>query len=73
MLWYILVIYLVIGVMVTAPLLYAGAAERYSEIAEENLGDNGVMFALGLGALLNVIIWPYWVGYMIYQMHFVND
>ena len=70
---YILAIYLVIGIVTVIPYLYAGAAKRHSEIAEEDLGDNGVMFGLGLGALLNVIVWPYWIGYVIYRVHFVND
>lgn len=48
-------------------------AEGHSEIAEEDLGDNAVIFGLGLGILLNVIVWPYWIGYVIYQVYFVND
>ncbi len=70
---YILAIYLIIGIITVIPYLYVGVAEGHSEIAEEDLGDNAVIFGLGLGVLLNVIVWPYWIGYVIYQVHFVND
>ena len=70
---YILAIYLVIGIMVAGPLVLIGAAERHSEIAEKDISDNGIMFGLCLGALIGVVIWPYWVLSYIYRMYFVND
>lgn len=69
---YILLIYLVIGIMVSGPLTLIGAAEKHSEIADADISDNAIMLGFCLGALFSVIIWPYWVLSHIYRMYFCD-
>lgn len=69
MLWYILIIYLAIGVIVTGPLTYIGALIEQPEITREDLRDLKFWIGHGLGSLLAVIVWPYWIGRIIYYAY----
>ena len=69
MLWYILIIYLAIGVIITGPLIYVGALVEQPEITREDLCDLKLLIGRGLGSLLAVIIWPFWIGLIIYYAY----
>lgn len=68
---YIILIWIVIGIITTLP--FAIIAEEFGGYRifndEDNL-NNMTVFAIGLGMLIAVIIWPYYLGVYIYEAYF---
>ena len=70
---YIILIYMVIGIMTVVPFLVVGEEFGNRRIIIIDDGCDGWnMFAIGLGALLCVIIWPYYIGMYVYGAYFEN-
>lgn len=68
---YILVIYLIIGIIAVAPLAIYGVYATIVDKEDINLfGDSLHMLGMGLGMLFCVIIWPYYVGYVGWKTYF---
>ena len=68
---YIILIWIVIGIITTLP--FAIIAEEfggYRILNEEDDLNNLTVFAIGLGMLISVIIWPYYLGVYIYEAYF---
>ena len=59
----IILIYLVIGIMVTAPffIIEIKFGDFLDLFEEYEITDTLTMLEFGIGALVSVIIWPYWV------------
>ena len=71
----IILIYLVIGIMVSVPfsiigLKFGHCLDRFDE---DNITDSATMLGFGLGALVSVIIWPYWVAICVYEIYLNSD
>lgn len=64
--------YLIIGIVVIAPLFMLGMNDITLNIEEMNIGDKE-LFMFGIGMLSHVIIWPYWLGKLLYNAHIKND
>ena len=67
---YIILIWIVIGIITTLP--FAIIAEEfggYRILNEENDLNNLTVFAIGLGMLICAIIWPYYLGVYIYEAY----
>ena len=68
---YIILIWIVIGIITTLP--FAIIAEEfggYRILNEEYDLNNLTVFAIGLGMLIGAIIWPYYLGVYIYGAYF---
>lgn len=68
---YIILIWIVIGIITTLP--FAIIAEEfggYRILNEEEGLNNLTVFAIGLGMLICAIIWPYYLGAYIYEAYF---
>ena len=71
MLAYIILIWIVIGIITTLP--FAIIAEEfggYRILNEEDDLNNLTVLAIGLGMLISAIIWPYYLGVYIYEAYF---
>ena len=67
---YIILIWIVIGIITTLP--FAIIAEEfggYRILNEEDDLNNLTVFAIGLGMLICAIIWPYYLGVSIYAAY----
>lgn len=67
---YIILIWIVIGIITTLP--FAIIAEEfggYRILNEEYDLNNLTVFAIGLGMLICAIIWPYYLGVYIYEAY----
>lgn len=67
---YIILIWIVIGIITTLP--FAIIAEEfggYRILNEEDDLNNLTVFAIGLGMLICAIIWPYYLGVYIYEAY----
>ena len=68
-------IYLIIGIVTIYPLALLGVAIDETKI--EELKEKGFDFwflsGVGLGGLLSVITWPYWILYIIYKIYISDD
>ena len=71
----IALIYLVIGIMVAAPFSIIGIkfGDFLDRFDEDKITDSATMLGFGLGALVSVIIWPYWVAIGVYEAYFKSD
>ena len=71
----IVLIYMVIGIMVAVPffiigLKFGACLDRFDE---DKITDSATMLGFGLGALVGVIIWPYWIAICVYETYFKPD
>lgn len=67
---YIILIWIVIGIITTLP--FAIIAEEfggYRILNEEYDLNNLTVFAIGLSMLISAIIWPYYLGVYIYEAY----
>lgn len=67
---YIILIWIVIGIITTLP--FAIIAEEfggYRILNEEDDLNNLTVFAIGLAMLICAIIWPYYLGMYIYEAY----
>ena len=71
----IILIYLVIGIMVSVPfsiigLKFGHCLDRFDG---DKITDSATMLGFRLGALVSVIIWPYFVAVCVYEAYFKPD
>ena len=68
-------IYLIIGIVTMYPIELLGLAideTKIEELKEEGF-DFWFSLGLGLGGLLLVITWPYWILCMVYKIYIRDD
>lgn len=71
MLAYIILIWIVIGIITTLPFtIIAEEFGGYRILNEEDDLNNLTVLAIGLGMLISAIIWPYYLGVYIYEAYF---
>ena len=65
----IILIYMVIGIMVAIPLTIIGLkfGNSLDWLDDDKIPDSAIMLGFGIGALVSVIIWPYWVVICVYE------
>ena len=71
----IILIYMVIGIMVAIPLTIIGLkfGNSMDWLDEDKIPDSAIMLGFGIGALVSVIIWPYWVVICVYEAYLKPD
>ena len=71
----IILIYMVIGIMVAIPLAIIGLkfGNSLDWFDEDKIPDSAIMLGFGIGALVSVIIWPYWVVICVYEAYLKPD
>ena len=71
----IILIYTVIGIMVAVPFFIIGLkfGDCLDRFDEDKITDSATMLGFGLGALVGVIIWPYWIAICVYETYFKPD
>ena len=71
----IILIYMVIGIMVAIPLTIIGLkfGNSMDWLDEDKIPDSSIMLGFGIGALVSVIIWPYWVVICVYEAYLKPD
>ena len=64
----IILIYMVIGIMVAIPLSIIGLkfGNSLDWLDEDKIPDSAIILGFGIGALVSIIIWPYWVVICVY-------
>ena len=71
----IILIYMVIGIMVAIPLSVIGLkfGNSLDWLNEDKIPDSAIMLGFGIGALVSIIIWPYWVAICVYEAYLKPD
>ena len=71
----IILIYMVIGIMVAVPFSIIGLkfGNRLDRLDEDKILDTSTMLGFGIGALVSVIIWPYWLMIGVYEAYLKPD
>ena len=71
----IILIYMVIGIMVAIPLSIIGLKfeDCLDWLDEDKIPDSAIMLGFGIGALVSVIIWPYWLIIGVYEAYLKPD
>ena len=71
----IILIYMVIGIMFVTPLFIIGlkVGDSLDQLDEDKITEISTMLEIGIGFLLNIIIWPYWVVMCVYEVYFKPD
>ena len=75
MLTIIALIYMVIGIMFVFPLFIIGlkVGDDLDHFDEDEIAEISTMLGIGIGFLLNIIIWPYWLVNLIYEVYLKPD
>ena len=71
----IILIYMVIGIMVAVPFFMIGLKFESSldRFDEDKITDSATMLGFGIGALVGVIIWPYFIAICVYEAYLKPD
>ena len=71
----IILIYMVIGIMFVFPLFIIGlkVGDGLDQFDEDEIAEISKMLGIGVGFLLNIIIWPYWLAKCVYEIYFKPD
>ena len=71
----IILIYMVIGIMVAIPLFTIGlkVGDCLDQFDEDKIAEISTMLGIGIGFLLNIIIWPYWLVKCVYEIYLEPD
>ena len=71
----IILIYMVIGIMFVFPLFIIGlkVGDVLDQFDEDEIAEISKMLGIGIGFLLNIIIWPYWLVKCVYEIYFKPD
>ena len=71
----IALIYMVIGIMFVVPLFIIGlkVGDCLDRLDEDKITDGATMLGIGVGFLLNIIIWPYWLVKYVYDVYLEPD
>lgn len=64
-----LCIYLIVGIVTVLPLMGFGLAQNPSKLEDFKEFDWLMCLGFGIGGLLMIIIWPCWIGYILYNTH----
>lgn len=74
MLFLIVCLYLIVGIIICLPLIVIGLREDPSKIEELDEFDGfGKWVSLSIGGLFAIIIWPYWIGYILWKTYISDD
>lgn len=65
----IMCLYLIAGIITMVPLIACNSAFNPSAFDELKEFDEWLWLGVGIGALWTVLIWPYWIGYIIYKTY----
>ena len=71
----IILIYMVIGIMVAVPFFIIGLkfGDNLDQFDEDKITDSATMLGFGIGALVGVIIWPYFIAIGVYEAYLKPD
>ena len=71
----IILIYMVIGIMFVVPLFIIGlkVGDGLDRLDEDEIAEISTMLGIGIGFLLNIIIWPYWLVKCVYDVYLKAD
>ena len=71
----IILIYMVIGIMFVFPLFIIGlkVGDGLDQFDEDEIAEISKMLGIGIGFLLNIIIWPYWLVKCVYEIYLKPD
>ena len=71
----IALIYMVIGIVFVFPLFIIGLkiGDGLDQLDEDKITDGAAMLGFGVGFLLNIIIWPYWLVKCVYETYLKPD
>ena len=71
----IILIYMVIGIVFVLPLFTIGLkfGNSMDWLDEDKIPDSAIMLGFGIGALVSVIIWPYWLVKCVYEIYLKPD
>ena len=71
----IALIYMAIGVMFVFPLFIVGlkVGDALDHFDEDKIAELSTMLRIGVGFLLNIIIWPYWLVKCVHEVYLKPD
>ena len=71
----IILIYMVIGIMVAVPFFIIGLkfGDSLDQFDEDKITNSATMLGFGIGALVGVIIWPYFIAICVYEAYLKPD
>ena len=71
----IALIYMAIGIMFVFPLFIIGlkVGDDLDRLDEDKITEFSTMLGIGVGFLLNIIIWPYWLVKCVYDVYLKPD
>ena len=71
----IILIYMVIGIMVAVPFFIIGLkfGDSLDWLDEDKIPNSAIMLGFGIGALVGVIIWPYFIAICVYEAYLKPD
>ena len=71
----IILIYMVIGIVFVLPLFTIGlkVGDDLDRLDEDKIAEISTMLGMGIGFLLNIIIWPYWLVKCVYEIYLEPD
>ena len=71
----IILIYMVIEIMVAVPFFIIGLkfGDSLDRFDEDKITDSATMLGFGIGALVGVIIWPYFIAICVYEAYLKPD
>ena len=66
---------MVIGIMVAVPFFIIGLkfGSSLDRFDEDKITDSATMLGFGIGALVGVIIWPYFIATCVYEAYLKPD
>ena len=71
----IALIYMAIGIVFVLPLFTIGlkVGDALDRLDEDKIAEISTLLGIGIGFLLNIIIWPYWLVKCVYDIYFEPD
>lgn len=71
----IALIYMAIGIMFVIPLFIVGlkVGDDLDQFDEDEIAEISTMLGIGIRILRNIIIWPYWLVKMVYEVYLKPD
>lgn len=71
----IALIYMAIGIVFVIPLFIVGlkVGDDLDQFDEDEIAEISTMLGIGIRILRNIIIWPYWLVKMVYEVYLKPD
>lgn len=71
----IALIYMAIGIVFVIPLFIVGlkVGDDLDQFDEDEIAEISTMLGIGIRILRNIIIWPYWLVKMVYNVYLKPD